>query len=255
MKKLYCYLQGGLGNQMFQYAKGLSVLRNNNFDTLCLDTSLYETQERKTIKDGVTGRGYDLDVFNIRYDTLETWKPDYPILRGYFQNVKEFENVQNEIRHEFTFRDEIISEEIKKLGDKLSKINSVSIHVRRGDYVQNSNANAWHGVMEKDYFDQAISIIDSKVEDPVYYIFSEDIEWCKENIKPKTAIYLGDDFAGYKDTGHLYLMTKCNYHIMSNSSYSWWGSFLGESKLTIGPKRWLANGTGSDIMLEDWIKI
>lgn len=254
--KLYCYLQGGLGNQMFQYAKGLSVLKqDNSFDELVLDTSIYENQKRKIVESGVTGRGYDLDIFNTTHTNQEKWQQPNPILQGYFQNIEEFKNVEDEVRKQFKFKDEVISEDIKKLGDHLSKINSVSVHVRRGDYITNKNSNSWHGVMDKDYFDEAMSIVDSKVDSPVYYVFSEDIDWCKKNIKSNNIVYLGDDFSGYKDSGHLYLMTKCKYHIMSNSSYSWWGSFLADSELTIGPKKWLSNGTGSDIMLEEWIKI
>tara|TARA_Y100001972_G_C7606773_1_gene304132 strand:+ start:314 stop:1081 length:768 start_codon:yes stop_codon:yes gene_type:complete len=254
--KLYCYLQGGIGNQMFQYAKGLSVLnQNNDFDELILDTSIYENQKRKVVDGGVTGREYDLDVFNTTHTTQEKWSRPNAILQGYFQHLEEFKDVEDQIKKEFTFKDDHITDEIKKLGDHLSEINSVSLHVRRGDYIKNPTANSWHGVMDKEYFDEAMSIMDSKVDSPVYYVFSEDIDWCKENIKAKNIVYLDDNFSGYKDSGHLYLMTRCNYHIMSNSSYSWWGSFLGNSKLTIGPKKWLANGTGSDIMLEDWIKI
>ena len=254
--KLYCYLQGGLGNQMFQYAKGLSVLQQqNDFDELILDTSIYENQERKVVSGGVTGRGYDLDIFNTTNTKQGKWSQPNVILQGYFQHLEEFKNVEEQVRKEFTFKDDLFSDEIKKLGDHLNETNSVSIHVRRGDYVKNPNANSWHGVMGKDYFDEAISIMNSKIDCPTYYVFSEDIDWCKKNIKPKSVVYLGDNFSGHKDSGHLYLMTRCNYHIMSNSSYSWWGSFLADSKLTIGPKKWLANGTGSDIMLEDWIKI
>lgn len=252
--KLYCYLQGGLGNQMFQYAKGLSVLRANGFNELILDTSIYENQERNIVKEGVTGRGYDLDVFNITYDKQNKWEHSYPILRGYFQNIKEFENVQDEIKKEFTFKQKF-PDNIENLADEIRQNDSVSIHVRRGDYVSNLNALAWHGVMDKEYFDKAMSIIESKISSPTYYVFSEDIDWCIENIHGSDIVYVGNEYAGEKDTGHLYLMTQCKYHIMSNSSYSWWGSFLADSKLTIGPNKWLANCTGSDIMLQDWIKI
>lgn len=252
--KLYCYLQGGLGNQMFQYAKGLSVLRANGFEELLLDTTSYKNQERKVVQGGVTGRGYDLDVFGISYNKTQKWEHSYPILRGYFQNIKEFENVKDEIKKEFTFKNKF-SDTIEALANEIKNNDSVSIHVRRGDYVSNLNAFAWHGVMDKEYFENAMSIIESEISSPTYYVFSEDIEWCIENIKGDDIVYVGNEYAGEKDTGHLYLMTQCKYHIMSNSSYSWWGSFLGESELTIGPKKWLANCTGSDIMLDEWIKI
>ena len=84
----------------------------------------------------------------------------------------------------------------------------------------------------------------------------EDVDWCKENIKGKgEVIHVGAECNDVKDSGHLYLMQKCENHILANSSFSWWAAFLGESKSAIGPKKWLADGSGSDIMLEEWIKV
>ena len=90
---LYVYLQGGIGNQMFQYAKGLSILRQApQFTNLVIDTSSYENQERGVVKDGLTGRTFDLEVFNITHKTQMKAKQGDPTLFGYFQNVSEFEN-------------------------------------------------------------------------------------------------------------------------------------------------------------------
>ena len=101
---LYVYLQGGLGNQMFQYAAGVSALKEySQFTNLKIDTSSYHGQEVKVVKDGITGRNYDLDVFNISYSEVEDAPEGATMLQGWFQNIKEFENVIDKIRKEFTF--------------------------------------------------------------------------------------------------------------------------------------------------------
>ena len=99
---LYVYLQGGLGNQMFQYAAGVSALKEYpQFSGLKLDTSFYDTQERKVIVNGLTGRGYDLDLFNITYNQCEEAPEGETMLQGWFQSIEEFANVENLIRDEF----------------------------------------------------------------------------------------------------------------------------------------------------------
>ncbi len=253
---LYIYLQGGLGNQMFQYAAGVSALKEySQFTDLKLDTSFYNGQETKVVKNGLTGRNYDLDVFNISYSDVEEAPEGATMLKGWFQNIKEFSNVIDQIRKEFVFNVHF-SEETKKVQNQiLSEDNSVAIHVRRGDYIYNPTANTYHGVLDKEYYDKAIDIMNSKYNHPHYFVFSEDVDWCKGNINAPNITYVGSECNDYKDTGHLFLMTKCRNHIIANSSFSWWSSFLGKSQCTIGPKKWLADGSGSDIMLDDWIKI
>ena len=101
---LYLYLQGGLGNQMFQYAAGLSALKEySEFDNLILDTSFYKNQKRKVIENGLTGRGYDLDLLNIKYTDIEEAPEGATILQGWFQDIKEFENVIDQVKEQFVF--------------------------------------------------------------------------------------------------------------------------------------------------------
>ena len=254
---LYVYLQGGLGNQMFQYAAGVSALKEYpQFTDLRLDTSFYNAQERKVIVNGLTGRGYDLDLFNITYNNLEETPEGETMLQGWFQNIQEFANVENLIRDEFKFKVDFC-DATKQVEKEISESeHPVAIHVRRGDYINNPTANAHHGVLDKSYYDHAIGLIDKTYSNPHYFIFSEDIDWCKENINGKGELTIvGSECNDVKDSGHLYLMSKCESHILANSSFSWWGAFLGESKTAIGPKKWLADGSGSGIMLENWIKI
>lgn len=254
---LYVYLKGGIGNQMFQYAAGLSAIKEyDQFTDLKLDTSFYEGQERKVVINGLTGRGYDLDVFNIEYDTLEVAPTGAIMLDGYYQNISEFENVVDEVRKQFTFKNKF-SSNIDTLAQKIADTeNSVCVHVRRGDYVYNSTANSYHGVMDIDYYQFAQKRVEEKYSNPTYFIFSEDIDWCKENLKSNFEMhFIGDEYCGDRDTGHLYLMQMCKNHIIANSSFSWWAAFLSNSQYTIAPSKWRTDGTGSDIILESWEKI
>ena len=142
---LYVYLMGGLGNQLFQYAAGLSALKEYpQFTDLKLDTSFYDGQIRKVINNGLTGRGYDLDLFNIQYDQVEEAPEGALMLQGYFQNISEFENVIDEVKKQFTFKN-TFPENIENLSQQIRDTEeSVCLHVRRSDYVHNRTANIVH---------------------------------------------------------------------------------------------------------------
>jgi hypothetical protein len=255
---LYVYLQGGLGNQMFQYAAGISALKEYpQFTNLKLDTSFYHNQERKVIANGLTGRGYDLDLLNIKYNQIETAPEGATMLQGWFQNIGEFSNVIDEVRDQFTFNIKF-PENIQRLKEEIiSSKNSVCIHVRRGDFIQNPTAYAHNEHMDKDYYSESMKIMEESYSDLNYYVFSEDIDWCKENISNKNhkITFVGDQYSGDRDSGNFYLMQSCQNHIIANSTFSWWAAFLGQSRLTIGPKKWYKDGTGSEMMLKNWIKI
>ena len=255
---LYVYLQGGLGNQMFQYAAGLSALKEYpQFTDLRLDCSFYKNQERKVIVNGLTGRGYDLDLLNIKYNTVEEAPEGATMLQGWFQNLEEFENVVDDVREQFKFSFKF-SNKIEQLHKEIqSKSNSVSVHIRRGDFISNPTAYAHNEHMGPEYYQKAMSILEDEYDDLTYYVFSEDLDWCKENIRndKHEVVFVDNEYAGDRDSGHLYLMQSCNNHIIANSTYSWWGAFLGNSNITIGPKKWFTNNEGSEIMLSNWIKL
>jgi len=255
---LYVYLQGGLGNQMFQYAAGLSALKEySQFNNLKLDTSFYTTQERKVIVDGLTGRGYDLDLLSIEYNDIEETPEGETMLKGWFQNISEFENVIREVKNQFKFSI-TFSNEIENLKKKIEeKENSVSVHVRRGDFISNPTAYSDNHHMNSEYYEEAMKIIEKSYDNPIYYVFSEDIDWCQKNIQnnKNEIVYVGEKYNGERDSGHMYLMQSCKNHIIANSTFSWWSAFLSSSNITIGPKKWFTNGTGSEIMLDSWIKI
>lgn len=254
---LYVYLMGGLGNQLFQYAAGLSALKEySHFTDLKLDTSFYRGQKRKIIVNGITGRGYDLDLFNIKYNVLEEAPEGSIMLQGWFQNIKDFENVIGEVKEQFTFKN-TFSASIDKLAKKIKEEeNSVCVHVRRADYINNLTAYNHHGVLSIEYYKNAKKIIENKHDKPIYYIFSDDIEWCKDNLHMDNETYfIGNEYCGDRDIGHLYLMQMCNNHIIANSTFSWWAAFLSNTNCVVAPKKWRQDGSGCDIILDDWIKI
>jgi hypothetical protein len=255
---LYVYLQGGLGNQLFQYAAGISALKEySQFTDLKLDASFYTNQKRKVIENGLTGRGYDLDLLNIKYNQIETTPEGSVMLQGWFQNINEFSNVIDEVKEQFTFSIQF-PEHIENLKNEIiSSEHSVCIHVRRGDFITNPTAYAHNEHMNSEYYENAMKLIEDRYQKVNYYVFSEDIEWCKQNIRSKNhkIIFVGDGYSGDRDSGNFYLMQSCENHIIANSTFSWWAAFLGQSRLTIGPKKWYKDGTGSEMMLENWIKI
>lgn len=266
-------LQGGMGNQMFQYAiaKSLSIKYNISFsmDRIYLDN--------------VDWRNYDLDLFKIEEDFVTDFTGLYIIneawdhfgfnehiynifdhnnfrnkkvyLEGYFQNVRYFEHIEDLIKREFTLKSPITNERSLQLIENIRNSNSIMLNVRRTDFVN----NAHHGTMNVEYYNKSIEIINSKVENPVYFIFSDDIEWCRENLYHIDNSFIVDhSYKGDRFGEYLELMKNCKHFIIPNSSFAWWSAYLSESKskIVIAPEKWLSNSK-IDIIDEklNWIKI
>jgi len=280
-------LIGGLGNQMFQYAtaKALALHRNEN---LSLDSRLFADYELHnyslhhfnidalTVKEEIIFEPVSFStkmkaafsqkkIFhqyverNLSFDKkLFSLTAKNIYLKGYFQSEKYFSRFENEIRKDF----EIISPLKKKTVEMLQLIdahNSVSLHIRRGDYVTNAEANAVHGTCDLNYYHKAIKRIKEKVENPVFFIFSDDIDWAKQNLKTDSTTHFvdfNDASTNYED---LKLMSCCKYNIIANSSFSWWGAWLNnyKNKIVIAPSRWFKTDihNSQDIIPESWLKI
>lgn len=182
---------------------------------------------------------------DFRYnDQTESLEPGVD-LYGYFQTEKYFRNCKEEILEIFRFRKEITNRANTFLE---VKENYVSVHVRRGDYL---NSPHHHPSQSVDYYTKAMKNFD---ENSIFCFFSDDLNWCKENFK-------GDNFI-FIETGNpyydLYLMSKFQNHIIANSSFSWWGAWLAGSKKTVAPLNWfgpLLDKNTSDVYCENWIKI
>jgi hypothetical protein len=109
-----------------------------------------------------------------------------------------------------------------------------------------------------DYYKKAIGEISKKISDPHFFVFSDDIEWCKENLKIEFPTeYIGNDTAGYKNSRHLQLMSLCKHNIIANSSFSWWGAWLNNNpeKIVIAPKDWFINQDENDLVPRVWKKV
>ena len=285
-------LMGGLGNQMFQYAFGRHLAEIHKC-TLKLDLSFLLNKFQGA---NVTIRKYELYKLNIienianqndinkftrttgliniisqkinpykiiretqfHFDEniLKSGKNSYSI-DGYWQSEKYFKNIENIIRNDFQIKADF-KEKNKNLEEKIKSTESVSIHIRRGDYVTNEVTNNFHGICSVDYYQNAIKQISQLVSYPVFYIFSDDIEWAKTNIVSDFSTYYVDNDVDSNDED-LKLMSMCKHHIIANSSFSWWGAWLNPdlNKIVIAPSKWF-NDTSldtKDLYPDNWIKI
>jgi len=178
-------------------------------------------------------------------------------LNGYWQNNTIIEENREQLLREFKLRDDINSEN-KTFLDQIKKTNAVAIHFRRGDYINKPNSKKLHVNLSDQYYDEAIEQMNSNIKNPYYYIFSDDINWVRNNIRLPENIKFIDSDSGEHE--HLYLMSQCNHFIIANSTYSWWGAWLSTSqnKIVISPKYWYNDFNLNDKIIripEDWIKI
>ena len=279
-------LDGGLGNQLFQYALGKNLARRLNA-TLKLDAEIYTTEDK---------RQYALHHFNLEevFSTASErknlkrkeffrrqlnklgaglkpyWyteqKPGYDVnierltdnvyLEGFWQSEKYFKSIEETIRKEFTVKDQPSASNRKCL-DEIRSVNSISIHIRRGDFVTEKETNAIHGVCDSEYYRRAIDRMSAEVSDPRFYIFSDDMEWAKANLSSSlhTDVYVDHNkTAPHED---LRLMYSCKHHVIANSSFSWWGAWLNENseKKVIAPRNWFRSLENKDIIPTGWFTL
>ena len=271
-------LAGGLGNQMFQYAFARTLsLRHNT--PLKIDLSFLKN---RNMGPNFTYRNYELDIFNVVEDFNSTFENcirfDEPHLNyskeivdninrqidkdimidGYWQSVKYFEESKSVIKSDFTFKslvDDSSVDKIKLMLDDIRSTNSVMLNIRRTDFLNND----FHGVMGLDYINKSTELLESKIDNPKYFIFSDDIEWCEENIKLNNMVIVDHSYKGDRFSYYLQLMKECKNFIIPNSSFAWWSAWLSDSpnKIVIAPKKWFTNESinTSDLIPSDWIRI
>jgi hypothetical protein len=286
---------GGLGNQMFQYAAGraLSLERGQPFrlDVAGFtDYGLHHGFELQRVFNCSAEIGTEAEVRTIlgwqfasvirravsrpaltffRRDGFviephfDYWPgindvPKDCYLSGYWQSEKYFKNVAEVIRNEFTFKFPLASQNAE-VAHKISKVSAVSLHVRRGDYAKNSKTTAMHGLCSLDYYWDAIQYISVHVEQPYFFIFSDDIAWVKSNLKIDFPCQYVDHNYGSQSYSDMHLMSLCQYHIIANSSFSWWGAWLNQNKnkIVIAPLKWFATKQQStqDLIPTSWVKL
>lgn len=278
-------LIGGLGNQMFQYAVGRSLAYANNTE-LKLDISGYNNQK------GITPRSYMLNIFNIQsnyanekeihkfrgnniflrilkissyikekqfyFDPKILIVKDNSYLDGYWHSEKYFKEIEQIIRKEFTLKDKPDVTN-RKMISYINNCDSVSIHIRRGDYVFDKKTNKFHGICSLGYYLKAVALVAKKVKNPQFFIFSDDPIWTKQNLHLKFPCVYVDHNVGRKDYEDMRLMSKCKHNIIANSSFSWWGAWLNNNldKIVVAPKQWFHDKSINtrDLIPESWIRI
>lgn len=281
---------GGLGNQMFQYA----FYRNlkSKYSDVKLDISAFKTyslhngyelnkifniEEDIASEDEVNkllkipsnkGLLYKLKrkilkkerTYFIQKDfgyKLDFLKTENIYLDGYWQSEKYFRNSKDTILKEFTFKKDL-TDKNKDMAELINGSNSVSIHIRRGDYITNPQALKVHGgICDIQYYKHSIDIINNRVKNPKFFVFSDDMAWVKNNLSLKDCVYV--DWNKNQDSYiDMQLMSLCKHNIIANSTFSWWGAWLNSNgnKIVIAPQKWFnTNVNTTDLIPESWTKI
>lgn len=179
-------------------------------------------------------------------------------LWGRWQNEKYFHDVEHDVREAFVFRTPLEGE-ARAIAARMAGDRSVSLHVRRGDFAALKAAQTLHGKTNLEYYQDATKYIMGKVKNPQFFVISDDITWCKENIKLDAPVeYLSAETAGPHDAYHLQLMSLCRHHIIANSTFSWWGAWLDPrpGKIVVAPARWYADREEQpEMALSGWVKL
>lgn|SRR5579863_246270 len=272
---------GGFGNQAFQYAFGVALKALGN--EVFLDRSWFDHQpQRAYVLDRFNTevqfgpvRGQCLQEGNLLFhpEFLKKYEQDTTLI-GYWQNEKYLAGVEDQVRKDLTLR-RYPSEQSLAVAREIENSNSVFLHVRRTDSLSAQGLKN-HGVCPQSYYQRAASYISTRVPSPHFFIFSDDIEWCKQNIQvfgyPST--FVDHNSTGVTENSEhevrktdsgteesdLWLMSLCKHSITANSSFSWWAAWLNQNpeKIVVSPKAWFATGSphdGSDIPPASWVRL
>ena len=285
-------IKGGLGNQMFQYAFA-KALQNECGDIVKIDTSWVEnyciqlhpiakiinfnlslpTAANEDIKSiclinhpDAVGISYKFRIvfemiFNRKYYFERNMLPQniallnkYNYFDGYWQTWKYVDSVYDSLKNDLVPKRAISKKTLETI-QRVKNENSVFVGVRRGDYIKLSRT---FGTFKTEYYISGMEYIEKHVADPVYYIFSNNIEWVEQNMDfgDRKIVYrrkedIVDDFE------ELILMSNCKHSIIQNSTFHWWGARLNyyDGKIVVAPEKWFYDGTKIDIIPPEWVKI
>jgi hypothetical protein len=177
---------------------------------------------------------------------------------GYWQSEKYFSDISDIIRREFTVKKEPAGLNRQILA-KIDSVNAVSLHIRRCDYVTNAVALKTLGALSLDYYFNALNIIIKQIKNPHVFVFSDNMQWAKENLKKSFPIYFLDYNDKDADFEDMRLMSRCKHNIIANSSFSWWGAWLNKNpdKIVIAPEKWFSEYDGNtlDLIPNKWLRI
>ncbi len=172
-------------------------------------------------------------------------------LRGFWQNEKYFNDIRPAIRQDFQLKDGLASSYYSNIHRDIQAVSSVSIHIRRGDFLNIPR----FAVCSNDYYMKAMAYIAERVSDPIFYVFSDDLPWVKENFRSERPVIFVERCN--LDCEELLLMSACKHHIIANSTFSWWGAWLGtDDSIVIAPANWFTDGQNlHDFIPEHWVKM
>jgi hypothetical protein len=293
---LIVQLTGGLGNQLFQYAFG-RALSERSKATLMLDihsyawdtlrkyelgvfniSAQYATKEEiekikqsnPLFKDRLINKlkRTPLPYFQLSYLKEQSFtfdlnylnfKSNNVYLEGYWQSENYFKEIRAILLKEILIEDSSFSSVFIKYKSIIRQApNSVSVHIRRGDYVSNTETTAFHGLCGLDYYRDAMDHIESSICNPTYFVFSDDKAYVKQVFSGKQHIIIVENIP--YDYEELFLMSYCSHHIIANSSFSWWGAWLNDfaNKQVIAPEKWFAtiemNNQTESLIPKSWIR-
>jgi hypothetical protein len=283
-------LMGGLGNQMFQYAHGRALALQHGGE-LVLDLSWFSRQAP-----GDTPRTYALDDWRLPPEVgvslqppraLSGWRhralatvgsrslrlvreatPGYDpsaarvgddvLLVGYWQSERYFDCIRDRLLAELVPAAPADPNNAQLLAT-VEEGASVALHVRRGDYLANPRAAAFHGLLDAPYYDTAIRHVRERVEAPRFVIFSDDPQWCRAHLDVGRSATFVDHNAGPRAYWDLHVMSRCTHAIIANSSFSWWGAWLNSNpdKLVIAPRVWFRDpvAAAAAIVPDSWLRL
>lgn len=257
MKK-HIFVLGGLGNQMFQYAfylsckqKGIPCILDTSEFVMNPSHNGFELKKVFGIKDAVYSSPLKWRMAYYLYKRFIVLRNTFPeriftycedvyytrkkYLNGNWLNSAYFQDIASSVRKAFVFQD--IDTTNRHVSDDMKIKESVSVHIRRGDYLKLPR----YCVCDEKYYKDAISLISNKVVSPFYYVFSDDKEWSDNFMRslnvPYKLITWNNASDSYKD---MYLMSQCKHNVIANSTFSWWGAWLNDnpSKLVVQPSTW-----------------
>lgn len=282
---------GGLGNQMFQYALFLSLKERFPHEQVMIDTSCFRNYplhngfeiNRIFSQNAPVASWRDILKVAYPYPNYRFWQIGKYILPkrktmyverkdssydatillqsgnryydGYWQHEEYFEDVRESIYKVFSFP-AVTDCRNKKIVERIRAVNSVSLHIRRGDY---ANHPLFRGICDLNYYEQAIGYLEENVQPQLYCIFSNDIQWCERHLSDllmgKDVVYV-DWNKGAQSFVDMQLMSLCKHNIIANSSFSWWGAWLNRHprKVVVSPKKWM-NVELDDPIPSSWIKL
>lgn len=275
MKKTVLFT-GGLGNQLFQFAFVLYLKTIFCDDEICFNKSSYIKHSQHS---GFEANKF-FDFSGVSEDTKDYYTFSYRLIRklnrklraknreiyfandrnfseskkfkvyeSFWQNVKYYETVKDELKIRFVGVDSLCAN--TELAQLIKQNESVYIHIRRGDYCNNP---AYFDLSKTSYYEKAIRLIREKITNPRFFVFSDDIEWCKTYFQDQEDfVYV--KYENQSALSDLALMLMCKNSIIANSSFSWWGSALDTKDIVICPNVYFTFREAENLHPDSWIAI